>query len=178
MNGERNAFYIPIDQFDKNGFIPSLVTEGRYGHAPLDGGQDGTPWYWGTTYEAAKAVAAKANVDNGLSEDDVATIIASSMAAPAPRGSSMITITCYYADGDTITTRFNGTPDDARSYFVGQSFNIGSVEDNTQKCVSVTVHDEPVATIEPKSKGNVFARANGMTTEQYTAWLADQNEEA
>jgi hypothetical protein len=51
----------------------------------------------------------------------------------------MITVICNYADGDTITTRFNGTPDEARAYFVGQTFNIGSVDDNMQRCISITV---------------------------------------
>jgi hypothetical protein len=54
-------------------------------------------------------------------------------------GISMITVKCTYADGDTITTRFNGTPEDARKYFVGNTFNIGSVEDNNQKCLSIEV---------------------------------------
>jgi len=51
----------------------------------------------------------------------------------------MITVTCTYADGDTITTRFNGTPEQAHAYFVGQTFNIGSVDDNMQQCVSIEV---------------------------------------
>lgn len=75
----RTAFYIPIDQVDENGFIPSLVTEGEWGHTPMTGGPGGTPWYWGSTYEEAKTVAAKANADNGLSDTDVAEIVASSM---------------------------------------------------------------------------------------------------
>jgi hypothetical protein len=52
----------------------------------------------------------------------------------------MITVICNYADGDIITTQFNGTPDDARAYFVGQTFNIGSVDDNMQKCVSIAIN--------------------------------------
>jgi hypothetical protein len=53
----------------------------------------------------------------------------------------MITVTCTYADGDTITTRFSGSAEDAHRYFVGQTFNIGSVGDNLQRCTSITVHD-------------------------------------
>lgn len=52
-----------------------------------------------------------------------------------------ITLTCTYADGDTITTRFNGSPEDAQAYYVGKTFNIGSVDDNLQECVSITIHD-------------------------------------
>lgn len=51
----------------------------------------------------------------------------------------MITVTCTYANGDTVTTRFNGTPEQAQAYFVGQTFNVGTVEDNMQRCVSITV---------------------------------------
>jgi hypothetical protein len=58
----------------------------------------------------------------------------------------MITVKCTYADGDTITTRFNGTPADARAYFVGQTFNIGSVDDNMQKCVSIAIEGDPDGT--------------------------------
>lgn len=76
---KRTAFYIPVEQFDENGFIPSLVTEGERGHTPLTGGPGGTPWYWGGTYEEARTVCAKANADKGLSETDVVEIVSSSM---------------------------------------------------------------------------------------------------
>jgi hypothetical protein len=61
----------------------------------------------------------------------------------------MITVTCHYADGDTTTTRFNGTPGDARAYFVGQTFNIGSVSDNLQKCVSITINTTVTENVPP-----------------------------
>jgi hypothetical protein len=84
---KRTAFYIPVGQFDVNGYIPSLVTENEAGHSPLDGGADGTPWYWGKTFEQAQEFAAKANADKGLSPQDVIDIVASSMASPTPRAS-------------------------------------------------------------------------------------------
>jgi hypothetical protein len=79
----RICYFIPVDQFDENGYIPSLVTEGESGHAPLRGnGRLASPWHWGKTYEEAKKVATAANFDDfGLSEDDVFDIIASSMRA-------------------------------------------------------------------------------------------------
>lgn len=57
------------------------------------------------------------------------------LAEPAEK--PQITVKCAYANGDSITTRFNGTLNEARAYFLGQSFNIGAVEDNVQKCVDV-----------------------------------------
>jgi hypothetical protein len=75
----RTAFLVLVDQFDDNGFIPSLVTENEPGHSPLSGGPGGTPWYWGKTYDQARTVCAKANADAGLSPEDVAAIVASSM---------------------------------------------------------------------------------------------------
>jgi len=49
----------------------------------------------------------------------------------------MITVRCTYANDDTVTTRFNGTFEEAKAYFLNQTFNIGSVEDNMQECVKV-----------------------------------------
>ena len=49
----------------------------------------------------------------------------------------MITITCTYTNGDTITTRFNGTFEEAKKYFLNRVFNIGSIRDNLQKCIDV-----------------------------------------
>lgn len=38
----------------------------------------------------------------------------------------MITVRCTYGDGDIIVTRINATLDEARAYFLGRWFNIGS----------------------------------------------------
>jgi hypothetical protein len=79
----RQCFYIPVGQFDENGYIPSLVTEGEPGHAPLKGsGECAAPWYWGKTYEAAKAFAEEMNAEQfGLTPAQAAEILASSMRA-------------------------------------------------------------------------------------------------
>ncbi len=80
---KRQCFYVPADQFDENGFIPSIVTEGEPGHAPLTGnGDHAQPWYWGKTYDEAKAVANAQNEQRfKLTEQDVLEIVSSSMAA-------------------------------------------------------------------------------------------------
>lgn len=49
----------------------------------------------------------------------------------------MITIKCKYENGQSFTTRLNATIEEARDYYVGNVFNIGQVNDNMQKCVSV-----------------------------------------
>ncbi len=37
-----------------------------------------------------------------------------------------------------ITTSFNGTEDEARVYFAGQTLNIGRIEDNNRTCLKVS----------------------------------------
>jgi hypothetical protein len=77
---QRICYYIPVEQYDENGYIPSVVFENEPGHRPLRGnGATGRPWYWGKTYEEAKETCRKANKELGLTEVDVNKIIASSM---------------------------------------------------------------------------------------------------
>lgn len=79
---KRQCFFIPVDQFDENGYIPSMITEDEPGHAPLTGnGPASSPWYWGKTYVEAKAVAQAENERLGLDVKAVAEIIMSSMRA-------------------------------------------------------------------------------------------------
>jgi hypothetical protein len=76
----RTCFYIPPDQYDENGWIPSVVTEGEPGHAPLKGnGPCASPWYWGKTLEAAQATAERENARLGLSRDEALAIVLSSL---------------------------------------------------------------------------------------------------
>jgi hypothetical protein len=54
----------------------------------------------------------------------------------------MITVKRIYENGDTITTRINGTFEDAQAYFLNRIFNLGTgadgePEDNMQKCIKV-----------------------------------------
>jgi hypothetical protein len=80
---KRTCFYIPTDAYvDGKGFIPSVVTEGEPGHAPLAGNGDlAQPWYWGMTYDEAKAHAEAENAKLGLTPDDISDIVLSSMTA-------------------------------------------------------------------------------------------------
>ncbi len=48
-----------------------------------------------------------------------------------------ITVKCHYENGDSITTDINATFKQAEAYYVGKVFNIGSVEDNLQKCTHI-----------------------------------------
>lgn len=54
----------------------------------------------------------------------------------------MILIRCYYADGDSILTAFNGSYGEAESYYVGNVFNIGTVTDNIQVCNGIAFVDD------------------------------------
>lgn len=80
---------IPGQRHPERGYIPSIVTEGESGHAPLVGRDDDSePWYWGTTWEQAQATAASCNADLGLSPEDVDEIMASSIRASIREGSA------------------------------------------------------------------------------------------
>lgn len=43
----------------------------------------------------------------------------------------------WFEDGNSLVTRINGTREDVISYYVGNVFNVGVVEDNMVKCTSV-----------------------------------------
>jgi len=57
----------------------------------------------------------------------------------------MRTVKVTFADGNTITTRINGTEAEVRRYYLGQVFNFGDTEehpaDNLQRAVSVEFLD-------------------------------------
>jgi hypothetical protein len=83
MAEPRWCYYVPSEQRNSHGFIPSVVREGEGGHSPMIGnGAFAVPWYWGQTHEEAERVCAQANAELGLSEEDVIDIVSSSMAAP------------------------------------------------------------------------------------------------
>ncbi len=79
----RKCFFIPVDGYvDGKGFVPSVVTENEPGHAPLIGSDNlSQPYYWGDTYDKAKAIAESENTRLGLTPGDVNNIILSSMRA-------------------------------------------------------------------------------------------------
>ena len=77
----RQCFYIPLDQFDDMGYIPSLITENVSGHVPLTGnGTCAQAWHWGRTREAAMIMCEQENTRLGITPADTARIILSSMA--------------------------------------------------------------------------------------------------
>lgn len=53
-----------------------------------------------------------------------------------------MTIKVNYENGDSTTTRFSGTIQEATAYYVGNIFNIGVVSDNLQECISVEVIED------------------------------------
>jgi hypothetical protein len=78
----RWCYYIPEDQYDEHGYIPSIVTEGQPGHAPLAGnGTASRPWYWGKTLEEAIARCTAENAALGISPRDALDMLFSSMQA-------------------------------------------------------------------------------------------------
>lgn len=101
----RKCFYIPVEQFDSAGYIPSLVTEGQSGHAPLAGnGAHAEPWHWGKTYEDACKIAEQENARLGVSPADAVEIVLSSMSIAA------CTPECNHPDGETTGHPFPGRP--------------------------------------------------------------------
>lgn len=42
-----------------------------------------------------------------------------------------------FENGDSFETGFNGTLDEARRYYLGRVFNLGTVDDDMQRCNSV-----------------------------------------
>jgi hypothetical protein len=78
----RYCFWIPPTPQDENGYVPVMITEGRPGYTVMQGqGDSAGPDYWGETRQEALALAAEANIRLGLSDQDVADIIASSLSA-------------------------------------------------------------------------------------------------
>lgn len=79
---KRYCFWIPTAPHDQNGYVPAMIVEGQPGYnLMLGSGETAAPGYWGETREEALMIAAEANIRLGLSDQDVADIIASSLAA-------------------------------------------------------------------------------------------------
>ena len=79
MTEPRTCYWVPVGQRDRHGYMPSVVTEGKPGHVPCTGRQDGgPPSYWGQTYEEAAARCAKENKAIGVSAEAAREIIRSS----------------------------------------------------------------------------------------------------
>ena len=48
-------------------------------------------------------------------------------------------IRIIYEDGTTGTTKINATEEEARRYYVGKVFNVGTVADVMKKCVNIEI---------------------------------------
>lgn len=46
----------------------------------------------------------------------------------------MLTVKCVYSNGEVVYTRINATINEARRYFIGNVFNVGSVSDVMATC--------------------------------------------
>jgi hypothetical protein len=79
----RRCYVILPEQRNDRGYIPSIVTEGEPGHAPLMGrGEFSQPWYWGTDLAAATRLCAEFNrKDFGLDGPECSAIVSSSVMA-------------------------------------------------------------------------------------------------
>ena len=49
--------------------------------------------------------------------------------------------TVHLDDGTSYETSINGTDEEIRAYFVGQTLNFGTVGDDLKKCVKVEIRD-------------------------------------
>jgi hypothetical protein len=92
ISSHRWVYYIPEDAFiDGRGYRVSFVFENVDGHYPsgtwpYDGSPGQTaPYFWGADRETAEACAQQANESRGISREDTARIVASSMMARTPR---------------------------------------------------------------------------------------------
>jgi hypothetical protein len=82
LEGKRYCVFIPYSAKVEGGFIPSVVIADEAGHCPLSGqGEGAAPWVWGPSYDDAQRAAKAYNEKLGLSDMEVAEIVASSMRA-------------------------------------------------------------------------------------------------
>lgn len=89
--GARIVAFIPIEGFvEGHGYRVAFVVEGEpffrwSGTWPYDGGPDAVmPWFWGPTYEDARAAAIEHNAKLGIDEKTAALIVLASMSAGTP----------------------------------------------------------------------------------------------
>lgn len=85
IKGRRFVYHIEGEWQKGHGHRVSIVIENEPGHFPTGGFGNKAPWYWGDpndsekSFELAEETAKKANLRLGHSEEDIHTIITSSM---------------------------------------------------------------------------------------------------
>jgi hypothetical protein len=79
----RMALFVDETMYEPGqGYVPSAVFENESGHYPLKGSSPtARPWFWGHDLAAARQLAAQANAELGLTDDDVWAIRMSSFRA-------------------------------------------------------------------------------------------------
>jgi hypothetical protein len=82
------CFFIPAKPWKDTGkWVPSWVKRDEAGHTPFAGnGPCAQPWFWGTSYPEAKAVADRENAKLGISQTQAAAILLSSVRASRHAG--------------------------------------------------------------------------------------------
>ena len=84
-----------------------------------------------------------------------------------------------FENGDSFETGFNGTLDEARRYYLGRVFNLGTVDDDMQRCNSV----EQLPTLEMGlaawiASGGLVVITDGTVSRQVVSVLVDGLEES
>jgi hypothetical protein len=51
----------------------------------------------------------------------------------------MKTVKVTFANGDFLVTNINGSDEEIAAYYLNNWFNLGTVDDNMQKCVKVEI---------------------------------------
>lgn len=54
----------------------------------------------------------------------------------------MLTLKVVFSDGDYLITRFNGTKQEAGTYYLDRNFNAGATADAMKKCIEIDFLEE------------------------------------
>lgn len=49
----------------------------------------------------------------------------------------MLKLKVVFEDGDYLITRINLSLEEAKKYYIGNTFNLGVAEDNLKKCIDI-----------------------------------------
>ena len=86
MTAQRQCLYVDESMLQEEGYVPSMVTEGEPGYAPLAGnGPFARPWFFGQDIETARRLVDEANAKLGITPEEAHDIVMSSMRASNSR---------------------------------------------------------------------------------------------